>query len=213
VSEENVAVDEAVLQVAQADVPLDTWLTEVLNLLASVDRTDTRRSIEESVNRLAAAGLLAASSGRRPELTDEGRRIATRLGRFQSTVRARSWLAQEVDRRGSDGAITRWRLATATWRRCAEVSRQHHREKLLARQEILDGLLNGIAQLDTINTVVRRSRDRTEARDAIVALGYKEHQAEHILDTPVGRQTKQALEDLRAEKSRIESLIGQLDRE
>ncbi len=38
--------------------------------------------------------------------------------------------------------------------------------------EILQGLLDGIAELDIINAAVRRSRDWTEAREAIVALGY-----------------------------------------
>ena len=67
--------------------------------------------------------------------------------------------------------------------------------------EILQGLLSGIERLDTINAAVRRCRDRTDAREAVVALGYTAHQAEHILNVPVSRQTQEALDGLRLERS------------
>lgn len=210
VPDENISVDMAVVQVAQADVAFDTWLTEVLNVLAFVEVPATRRSIEASVNRLEAAGIVTAPSGSRPQLTDEGHRVANRLRRHRSTSRARSWLEEDLVRRTGDRAVGQWRLSTGTWKRCAEASRPYQSERLLARMEILQGLLSGIAQLDTINAAVRRCRNRTDAREAVVALGYTAHQAEHILDVPVSRQTREALDGLRLERFQIEALIGRL---
>lgn len=211
-SEEDAAVDLEVLQVARAEVPLGVWLMEVVNMLASVERVPTRRAIEGSVNRLAAAGLVVASSHHRPELTGEGRRAVKRLGRFQSAAKANSWLTDELSRHAADAAMTVWRLPAATWKDAVEASRAHQRGNLLARKEIVDGLLKAIAQLDKINTVVRECRDRPEAREAVIALGYTAIQAEHILEASVSNQTKEAIEQLRAEKARIEALIGQLGR-
>lgn len=204
------AVDIVVLQVSEVDVSLDNWVTELLNSLAFAGVRTNRRVIEGSVNRMIGFGLLAATVGDRPRPTAEGQRVLGRLRRFHSTARAREWLSQEVESRRTLRSPA-WRLSPPTWTRAKEASAQHQRARLLARKEIVDGLLDAMERLDPINEAVRRSRDVVEARERITKLGYTEIQAQHILDTPIRRQTETGLAELRAERARLESLIAEVD--
>jgi hypothetical protein len=206
---ERADVEMVVLQVADADVSQDVWLAEVLNGLDWLELGATREAIEQAVNRLINAGLLISSESRL-KVTAEGRRTAGRLGRYQSAPRAAAWFTQQLESSPNQAPVV-WQLSRTDWESGTETARQHKRQKLLARKEIVDGLLDAMGRLDEINALVRGCRGRTEARTAITGVGYTPIQAEFILDTPVGRQTKDALEQLQRRAVKLESSIARLE--
>jgi DNA gyrase/topoisomerase IV subunit A len=62
----------------------------------------------------------------------------------------------------------------------------------MARLEIFEGLIRGLDLMDEVNRVVRASANRPDAVERVIALGFSEVQAQHVLDMPVGRQTEEA---------------------
>ncbi len=89
---------------------------------------------------------------------------------------------------------------------------EEDRSRLFERLQILDGVLNALARMDEINLAVRKSKNRQEARKALLAepFRYSETVATHILDLSVSRQTIAGIEELKRERSEAAARLKDL---
>jgi DNA gyrase/topoisomerase IV subunit A len=78
------------------------------------------------------------------------------------------------------------------------------------RVEILEGLVRATDEMDKVNATVSRCKDRADARDALMTMGYTEVQANHVLDLTVSRLTQEGrsylvteLEDIRSHREEL----------
>ncbi len=85
-------------------------------------------------------------------------------------------------------------------------------DKAEARLHIVDGLVRAIDVLDAIIKKIRASKDRSEARAALMAqpFEFSEIQANHILDLALGRLTQLGREELLAEQAELKATIAGL---
>ena len=86
----------------------------------------------------------------------------------------------------------------------SEPSSEEILARLPRRLEILEGVVSGLEQIDTINAIVDQCEDRVEAVRAVADLGYNQLQANAILEHHCGRRTvkarRQLADELRSAK-------------
>jgi DNA gyrase/topoisomerase IV subunit A len=84
------------------------------------------------------------------------------------------------------------------------------RAALQERVRTLDPILDALDRMDEINRVVRKCRNRIEARKLLLAepFLYSEVVATHILDLSVGRQTLEGIEEIRRERKQASERLG-----
>jgi DNA gyrase/topoisomerase IV subunit A len=78
---------------------------------------------------------------------------------------------------------------------------------------MLEAVVSALEQIDTINGLVDRCEDRTEAVDALAGLGYDKLQSNAILDITVGRRTARGREDLANELRCAREFLAQFQGE
>ena len=166
----------------------DPFPFDVLADALAYFRCTDRATAEATVNELLAAGVV--------EEVDTG------LLRTGSTSLKGVPFPEE--------APTRWALGQAEWD--AAVAAEHERQvrRVVSRLEIVDGLRRGLDLGNELHDVVRRCADRGEARAAVIALGFSEPVAEHLLDLRVGQQTELARADLDAEAMKLREELERL---
>ncbi|MCY3954180.1 MAG: DNA gyrase subunit A [bacterium] len=81
------------------------------------------------------------------------------------------------------------------------------------RAHIVEGLLRALDMLDEVIALIRSSDDRPEARSGLMAepFDFSEVQANHILDTPLGRLTRLGRSELAAELDELRATIAELE--
>ena len=81
------------------------------------------------------------------------------------------------------------------------------------RAHIVEGLLRALDMLDEVIALIRSSADRPEARSGLMAdpFDFSEVQANHILDTPLGRLTRLGRSELAAELDELRETIAELE--
>ena len=81
------------------------------------------------------------------------------------------------------------------------------------RAHIVEGLLRAVEILDDVIALIRSSADRPEARSGLMAgpFDFSEVQANHILDTPLGRLTRLGRSELAAELDELRVTIAELE--
>ena len=81
------------------------------------------------------------------------------------------------------------------------------------RAHIVEGLLRAVDMLDEVIALIRSSADRPEARSGLMAgpFDFSEVQANHILDTPLGRLTRLGRSELAAELDELRVTIAELE--
>src|SRR4051812_35150319 len=91
---------------------------------------------------------------------------------------------------------------------------QYRLEKAQARLHIVEGLVKALDMIDAIVKAIRASKDRADARDALMAkpFEFSEIQANHILDMPLGRLTQLGREELDKERKELEATVKELKR-
>lgn len=84
--------------------------------------------------------------------------------------------------------------------------------QIRGRLAIVDGLLNALGELHTIDAAVSASWDRDEALRRLTGseFAYTEHQAHHILDMTTSRRTKLARTELERERDRLNEDLRRL---
>ena len=84
-------------------------------------------------------------------------------------------------------------------------------ERALARAHIIEGLIVAVDNIDEVIAVIRRSRDATQARGALVErFTLSDIQARAILDMPLRRLTSLEITKLRDEHAALLRLIAEL---
>lgn len=85
-------------------------------------------------------------------------------------------------------------------------------DKSLARAHILEGLLKALDNIDEIVSIIRASKDTTEARETLIArFDFSEKQAQAILDMRLARLTGLERDKLLQEYQEIERFIEYLN--
>ena len=81
------------------------------------------------------------------------------------------------------------------------------------RAHLVEGLLRAVDRLDDVIALIRASTDRSEARRGLMAedFGFSEAQANHILDTPLGRLTRLGRSELATELEELLATISDLE--
>ena len=85
-------------------------------------------------------------------------------------------------------------------------------DKAEARLHVVDGLVRAVDMIDAIIKTIRASKDRSAARDALMAkpFEFSEIQANHILDLALGRLTRLGRDELLAEQKELNVTIRAL---
>ena len=78
------------------------------------------------------------------------------------------------------------------------------------RLEILQGLMSALDMIDDIIDEIRRSKDKSDARNKLIKRDFTEAQANAILDMRLSQLTKLDEKDLRAEAKKIQARIKEL---
>ncbi len=77
-------------------------------------------------------------------------------------------------------------------------------EKILARINIIDGLLLAIANIDEVVSLIKTSTRKSEAKDKLIErFGFNEEQADAILKMPLSRIANLEIQSLKDEKEKI----------
>ncbi len=77
-------------------------------------------------------------------------------------------------------------------------------EKILARINVIDGLLLAIANIDEVVSLIKNSTRKSEAKDKLIErFGFNEEQADAILKMPLSRIANLEIQSLKDEKERI----------
>lgn len=77
-------------------------------------------------------------------------------------------------------------------------------EKILARINIIDGLLLAIANIDEVVSLIKASTRKSEAKDKLIErFGFNEEQADAILKMPLSRIANLEIQSLKDEKEKI----------
>ena len=81
------------------------------------------------------------------------------------------------------------------------------------RAHVVEGLLRAVEMLDEVIALIRASADRPAARGGLMAepFGFSEVQANHILDTPLGRLTRLGRSELTNELAELHVTIADLE--
>jgi DNA gyrase subunit A len=81
------------------------------------------------------------------------------------------------------------------------------------RAHVVEGLLRAVDMLDEVIALIRASADRPEARTGLMAepFEFSEVQANHILDTPLGRLTRLGRSELATELEELRATIAELE--
>ena len=81
------------------------------------------------------------------------------------------------------------------------------------RAHVVEGLLRAVEMLDEVIALIRASADRAAARGGLMAepFGFSEVQANHILDTPLGRLTRLGRSELTNELAELHVTIADLE--
>jgi len=85
-------------------------------------------------------------------------------------------------------------------------------EGLRRRVAVLEGVVAALDHFDEVGTVVSQCQDRSQARAAIVGLGYNELQADSILDLSLSRRTAEGRRFLAEELQAARELLNQQER-
>lgn len=85
-------------------------------------------------------------------------------------------------------------------------------ERVKARLDIVEGVLRALRDADRIGVLIAGSEDRTQARASLIRdFGYSEIQANHVLDMPFARRTRQAVSELESERQDLLTQLGDSD--
>lgn len=77
-------------------------------------------------------------------------------------------------------------------------------EKILARINVIDGLLLAIANIDEVVSLIKTSTRKSEAKDKLIErFGFNEEQADAILKMPLSRIANLEIQSLKDEKEKI----------
>lgn len=77
-------------------------------------------------------------------------------------------------------------------------------EKILARINVIDGLLLAIANIDEVVSLIKASTRKSEAKDKLIErFGFNEEQADAILKMPLSRIANLEIQSLKDEKEKI----------
>lgn len=77
-------------------------------------------------------------------------------------------------------------------------------EKILARINVIDGLLLAIANIDEVVSLIKTSTHKSEAKDKLIErFGFNEEQADAILKMPLSRIANLEIQSLKDEKEKI----------
>ena len=95
-------------------------------------------------------------------------------------------------------------------RRVVRRRSQHDLDAAQKRVHELEGLIKAIDILDEVIATIRRSKDRPDARDNLVLLGFTEAQANAILDLRLARLTNLELLQLTEEAAELRKLAAKL---
>lgn len=77
-------------------------------------------------------------------------------------------------------------------------------EKILARINVIDGLLLAIANIDEVVSLIKNSTRKSEAKDKLIErFGFNEEQADAILKMPLSRIANLEIQSLKDEKEKI----------
>ncbi|MYE67448.1 MAG: DNA gyrase subunit A, partial [Acidimicrobiia bacterium] len=89
---------------------------------------------------------------------------------------------------------------------------EHRLGRATERAHIVEGLLRATEMLDEVIALIRSSADRPEARSGLMAgpFEFSEVQANHILDTPLGRLTRLGRSELAEEAEELRATIAEL---
>ncbi|TNF31760.1 MAG: DNA topoisomerase 4 subunit A [Deltaproteobacteria bacterium] len=97
-------------------------------------------------------------------------------------------------------------------RRVVRRRSQHDLDKAAKRVHEVEGLIKAIDILDEVIATIRRSKDRADARQNLVALDFTEAQADAILDLRLVRLTNLELLQLTQEAASLHDLIAGLEK-
>ena len=90
---------------------------------------------------------------------------------------------------------------------------QYRLARATERAHVVEGLLRAVDMLDEVIALIRSAADRPEARSGLMAdpFGFSEVQANHILDTPLGRLTRLGRSELATELDELLATIADLE--
>ena len=90
---------------------------------------------------------------------------------------------------------------------------QYRLARATERAHVVEGLLRAVDMLDEVIALIRSAADRLEARSGLMAdpFGFSEVQANHILDTPLGRLTRLGRSELATELDELLATIADLE--
>ena len=83
-------------------------------------------------------------------------------------------------------------------------------DKALTRLHLVEGLMRALDMLDEVIATIRASKDRADARDNLMALGFSERQSDGILDLRLVRLTNLEIKQLRVEERELWATIDYL---
>ena len=150
----------------------------------------SRSEVDDAVGSLIGAGLIAGSRimpkpdrcGPRPLEADCPR---------MKEAGMQKRLASVIGSNSSGASPSGWACPDGTWAEAERLTRFGRLERVRARLEILEGLIQAIDQWDLLSGLVASAADRHAAVEALrqSPLGMTEVQAHHVLDMRVTSRT------------------------
>ena len=83
--------------------------------------------------------------------------------------------------------------------------------KLQSRKEVLEGLIKAIANIDEIIEIIKKSNDKSNARENLIEFGFSELQANASLDIRLSRLTKLQHIELETELQKVQTELSKLN--
>lgn len=155
----------------------------------------TRAEFDDAVNVLLSSGLTTPTEDG-VETTEEGDTLAKVLRRVRSTKSRRLRLAESGI---TTNPPSNYRVSVELWDEATRVESARRRQINELRLEVLEGERRARGEFGRLGEITRTSRDFRVAAAGLVAIGYTETQARHVLSQPLYRQTEAAAAELDAE--------------
>ena len=171
----------------------------------------SRSEVDDAVGSLIGAGLIRAQ-GSCLSLTGVGRDLWKQIARMKEAGMQKR-LAAVIGSNSSGASPSGWACPDATWAEAERLTRFGRLERVRARLEILEGLIQAIDHWDLLSGLVASAADRHAAVEALrqSPLGMTEVQAHHVLDMRVTSQTIAGHAAIQEEAQALRGQAAQLD--
>lgn len=168
-----------------------------------------RELFDDAVTQLLRTKLVEAD-GKSLQLTPEGNHFWSRISRLPPSG-MKKWILEAVDAY-SRGAELRWAIPDEAWSDAQILFAERHRMLMVARLEVLDGLLGAIQNWHFVSTLIGTAGDRSAAIAALQASPFRfsKIQAQQIVEMRVSQRTALGRLALAEERDAIRAELEEL---